>query len=67
MELTVAQKLLIYGMTLFPLSEENQKAIFHSMKTEERQILMIRYLQTHPSATEQEILNEANQIIISTN
>ena len=63
MELTVTQKLLIYGMTLFPLSEENQEGIFFMMKTEERQILMIGYLQTHPQATEQEILNEAGRII----
>ena len=67
MELTVTQKLLIYGMTLFPLSEENHKAIFHSMKTEERRILMIEYLQTHPEATEKEILTEAGRIINSTN
>ena len=63
MDLTVTQKLLIYGMTLFPLSEENQEAIFHSMKSDEMQLLMIRYLQTYPSATEQQILNEAGRII----
>ena len=66
MELTVTQKLLIYEMTLFPLSEETQKAIFHSMKTEERRILLIGYLQTHSKATEEEILNEVGRIIKST-
>jgi len=64
--LTLTQKLLIYGLTLFHLSEDTQKAIFHVMNTEEEQLQMIAYLMKHPQATEQEILDHMGEIIEST-
>ena len=62
-KLTVTQRLLIYGMTLFPLTEESRTAIFHTLKTEEKRMLMIMYLQENPKATEQEIIDETVRII----
>ena len=67
MTLTLAQKLLIYGLTQFSLSEEDQELIFFTMKTEEEQLRLIAFLKTHPNATTQEIYNAVGQIIESTN
>lgn len=66
MTLTLAQKLLIYGLTQFSLSEEDQELIFFTMKTEEEQLRLIVFLKTHPNATTQEIYNAVGQIIEST-
>ena len=66
MDLTTTQKLLIYGLTLFPLSEEDQETIFLLMTTQEEQEKMIAFLILHEQATGQEILNEAARIIKST-
>ena len=63
MELTQTQKLLIYGLRQFPLSEENQEGIFLLLKNEDDQLLMIYYLQTHPNATEEEIMEEYVRIL----
>ena len=63
MSLTQTEKLLIYGLSQFQISEEDQEAIFLYLREEEDQLLMIYYLQTHPKATEQEILNESGRIL----
>ena len=66
MTLTLAQKLLIYGLTQFSLSEEDRDLIFFTMETEEEQLRLIAFLKTHPNATQQEIYNAVGQIIEST-
>jgi hypothetical protein len=66
MALTLTQKLLIYGLTLFRLPEETQEAIFLVLNTEDEQLQMIAYLMKHPEATEQEILDHMGEIIEST-
>ena len=63
MTLTQTEKLLIYGLRQFQMSEQNQEAIFLFLREEADQLLMIYYLKTHPEATEQEILNESGRIL----
>ena len=63
MKLTQTEKLLIYGLHQFQISEQNQEAIFLFLREEDDQLLMIYYLKTHPSATEQDILNESGRIL----
>ena len=63
MQLTQTEKELIYGLTLFPITEENQEAIFLFLREEQDQEEMIHYLKTHRNATEQEILNESGRIL----
>lgn len=63
MQLTQTEKELIYGLTLFPITEENQEAIFLFLREEHDQQEMIHYLKTHRNATEQEILNESGRIL----
>ena len=66
MELTITQKLLIYGLTLFPLEEQDQEAIFLVLKTQEQQEEMVAFLMLHPEASGQEVLNEMGRIIKKT-
>ena len=63
MELTQIEKLLIYGLNLTDLPEEDQEAIFLFLEEEDDQILMIHYLKTHPNATPQEIRNESGRLL----
>ena len=63
MNLTQTEKLLIYDLNQFPLSEEDQEAIFLFLREEEDQLLMIYYLKTHLNATPQDILNESGRIL----
>ena len=65
MELTPTQKALIYGLTLFPLTDQDQKAIFHLLKTDEKRMMLIIYLKRHENATSQEILNETARIMMN--
>ena len=66
MELTLIEKLLIYGLTLFPLDEMERKAIFHILKTEEEMEELILFLRLNEKATAQEIKEEVTRIIEST-
>ena len=63
MQLTQTQKLLIYGLSQFSISEEDQEAIFLFLENEDDQLLMIHYLKTHPHATPQDILNESGRLL----
>ena len=63
MELTLIQKLLIYGLTLFPLDEMERKAIFHILKTEDEMEQLILFLRLNEKATAQEIKEEVTRII----
>ena len=63
MELTQIEKLLIYGLSQFPLSEEDQEAIFLFLREEDDQLLMIHYLKTHLDATAQDIINESGRLL----
>lgn len=65
MELTLIQKLLIYGLTLFPLNEEEQKAIYHILRTDEEKEMLISFLKENENATAQEIKEEVSRIIES--
>ena len=62
-ELTQIEKLLIYGLSQFPMSEQDQETTFLFLKEENDQLLMIHYLKTHPNATSQDILNECGRIL----
>ena len=62
-KLTEAQKLLIRGLRLFDLSEEEQEATFICLQTEGQQIAMMDYLATHRNATGQDILKELSRIL----
>ena len=67
MELTKTQKTLIYGLTRFPVSEENQEAIFLFLyKDVEKMEEMIKFLVQNEKATEQEILQKVEKILEST-
>ena len=61
--LTKIERLLIYGLSQFPISEEDQEAIFLFLKEEDDKLLMIYYLKTHPDATPQDILNESGRLL----
>ena len=63
-ELTKTQKTLIYGLTLFPVTEENQEAIFLFLYEDEAKMEeMIKYLVQNEKATEQEIMTELARIL----
>ncbi len=66
MALTLTQKLLIYGLTLFPIPKETRVAIFFSLETEEEKRQLIAYLKKHPEATKQDVLDKVGEIIEST-
>ena len=63
MELTLIQKVLIYGLTLFPLNEEERKAIYYILKTDEEREMLISFLKENENATAQEIKEEVSRII----
>ena len=60
--LTKTERLLIYGLNQFKVSKEDMKAIVIFLE-EDDQILMIHYLKTHPNATHQDILKEAERLL----
>ena len=62
--LTKTQRLLAYGLNQFRINEEDKLTMLAFLEQEEDQLLMIRYLQTHLQATEQEILNAFGQILL---
>ncbi len=62
-ELTKLEKVLMYGLSLTPMDEDDQVATFCFLTTNEMKIEMIRFLKSHPEATAQEILNVTGSII----
>ena len=64
MGLTRTQQLLIYGLTQYPISEENQEAVYLFLyKDEEKMQEMIRFLALNLDATEQQIMKELTAIL----
>ncbi len=64
MELTETQKLLIRGLRLFPISEENQEAVFLFLfKCEEKMWEMMDFLAENKEATEQQIMKKLTEIL----
>lgn len=64
MELTETQKLLIRGLRLFPISEENQEAVFLFLfKSEEKMWEMMDFLAENKEATEQQIMKKLTDIL----
>ncbi len=64
MELTETQKLLIRGLRLFPISEENQEAIFLFLfKSEEKMWKMMDFLAENKEATEQQSMERLESIL----
>ena len=64
MELTDTQKLLIRGLRLFPISEENQEAVFLFLfKSEEMMWEMIDFLAGDRNSTEQQIMEKLENIL----
>lgn len=66
MSFTQTEKHLVIGLKLFGLTEENQRAIFLALQTEEQQRAMVDYLMEHLNADEQDILKETVRILKST-
>ena len=60
--LTKVQKMLLYGLKMFKVTEEDAVAIV-AFLTEDEQILLIHYMKTHPNATAQEVVNESGRIL----
>lgn len=65
MELTTTQKLLIYGLSQFPVTKENQKAMFLFLYEDEAKMReMISFLaMNNGRLTEQEIMTELTHIL----
>ena len=64
MILTQTQKLLIDGLTQYPVTEENQEAIFLFLYRDEAQMQeMIKFLALNEKATEDEIMEELSRIL----
>lgn len=63
MALTRTEELLIDGLRLFNLTEEEQEGIFLFLETEEQQNKMIDFLLENQSATGQAILKKTKEII----
>ena len=64
MELTEAQKLLIRGLRLFPISEENQEAVYLFLyKAEEKMREIIKFLALNLDATEDQIMEKLTNIL----
>lgn len=63
MALTRTEELLIDGLRLFDLTEEEQEGIFLFLETEEQQNKMIDFLLENRNATGQEILRKTKEII----
>ncbi len=66
MKLSLTERMLAYGLTLFPLDEETQWVIYSFLETEEEKIQMIAYLIDHEEATEQDIMAALFEIVKST-
>lgn len=63
MSLTKLQKILAYGLTRFPIPEEDQEAIFLILAEDETKTQqMILFLAQNEAATEEEILMELSRI-----
>ena len=63
MELTRIEKVLLYGLSLTPLTWEEIYPIPLFLKTEENMELMIIWLKKHPQASAQEVLMAVATII----
>ena len=64
MELTTTQKLLIYGLKQFPITEENQEAVFLFLfKDEGKMKEMIQFLAQNLDATEDQIMEKLEIIL----
>ena len=61
--LTKIERLLIYGLKQFNLSDDDLNAIVMFLEEEDDKLLMIYYLKTHPDATSQDILNESGRLL----
>ena len=61
--LTQTERLLAYGLNQFPINQEDKLTMLAFLQEEEDQLLMIHYLKTHPTAQEQEIMNEYGKIL----
>ena len=63
-ELTTTQKLLIYGLKQYPISEENQEAVYLFLyKDEEKMREMIKFLALNLDATEDQIMEKLTNIL----
>ena len=62
MELTLIRKLPSYGLTLFPLSEEEQEAIFLVLKTDEERKALTSFLKKNEDATAREIMEDRPEL-----
>ena len=64
MELTETQKLLFRGLRLFPISEENQEAIFLFLfKSKEKMWEMMDFLVENREAKELQIMEKLENIL----
>ena len=63
MALSQIEKILIDGLKEYPISEENQRAIFLFLRAEDDQLAMIKFLMMNPEASEQKILSELERIL----
>ena len=63
MELTEISDYLIVGLEFFPLTEKERAAIYIALKTNEQKQMFIEYMETHASATAQELKNEVGRIL----
>ena len=64
--LTKTERLLLYGLNQFNVSEEDMKTIVLFLN-EDEQVLMIHYLITHMNATPQDILRETERLLTQSN
>lgn len=62
MELLLTQKLLIDGLKLFQVSQGKAMVVMMLMDTEEKRWRMMKFMQAHQTATEDEIVAEAYRI-----
>ncbi len=63
MQLNQVEKLLIRGLLLFPLNEQEREAIFLSLQSNEEKMALMIFLQENKNATAQEIKNAVGTII----
>ena len=64
--LTKTERLLLYGLIQFNVSEEDMKTVVLFLN-EDEQVLMIHYLITHMNATPQDILRETERLLTQRN
>ena len=63
MKLNQVEKLLIRGLLLFPLNEQDREAIFLTLQSNEEKMALMIFMKENPNATAQEIKNAVGAII----